>query len=186
MGGARSSRLRGVTLAIRRNEYVAIMGPSGSGKSTLMNLLGCLDTPNAGEYWLNGQEVSQTVRRRAGARPQPGDRLRLPDLQPAAPRHRAAQRRAAAGLRRRARPTSGASARRQALERVRPRRPHGPPAERALRRPAPARRHRPRAGERPVDPPRRRADRQPRLATCEEIMRVFEELARRRARPSSW
>jgi putative ABC transport system ATP-binding protein len=43
---------------IRRNEYVAIMGPSGSGKSTLMNLIGCLDTPSAGEYWLNGQKVS--------------------------------------------------------------------------------------------------------------------------------
>ena len=51
--------LRGVSLEIRRNEYVAIMGPSGSGKSTLMNLLGCLDTPSAGEYWLNGQEVSR-------------------------------------------------------------------------------------------------------------------------------
>ena len=51
--------LRGVDLTIRRNEYVAIMGPSGSGKSTLMNVLGCLDTPSAGEYWLNGVEVSR-------------------------------------------------------------------------------------------------------------------------------
>jgi putative ABC transport system ATP-binding protein len=50
--------LRGIDLAIGRNEYVAIMGPSGSGKSTLMNIIGCLDTPNAGEYWLNGQLVS--------------------------------------------------------------------------------------------------------------------------------
>jgi putative ABC transport system ATP-binding protein len=50
--------LRGVELQIRRNEYTAIMGPSGSGKSTLMNLLGCLDTPTDGEYWLNGQQVS--------------------------------------------------------------------------------------------------------------------------------
>ncbi len=59
MGGEIIRALRGASMAIRRNEYVAIMGPSGSGKSTFMNVIGCLDTPNEGEYWLNGQLVSR-------------------------------------------------------------------------------------------------------------------------------
>jgi putative ABC transport system ATP-binding protein len=51
--------LRGVTLQIRRNEYLAVMGPSGSGKSTLMNMLGCLDTPSSGRYEFNGRNVKE-------------------------------------------------------------------------------------------------------------------------------
>jgi putative ABC transport system ATP-binding protein len=59
MGGTQVHALHGVSFEIRRNEYVAIMGPSGSGKSTLMNLIGCLDSPTRGQYWLNNQLVSQ-------------------------------------------------------------------------------------------------------------------------------
>jgi putative ABC transport system ATP-binding protein len=60
MGGAiQVNALSGVNFDIHRGEYVAIMGPSGSGKSTLMNLIGCLDTPTRGRYWLNGRLVSE-------------------------------------------------------------------------------------------------------------------------------
>ena len=58
MGDQEVNALCGVNLRVRHNEYVAIMGPSGSGKSTLMNLIGCLDSPTRGRYWLNGHDVS--------------------------------------------------------------------------------------------------------------------------------
>jgi putative ABC transport system ATP-binding protein len=59
LGSETVHALAGVDIQIDRNELVAIMGPSGSGKSTLLNMIGCLDTPSAGQYWLSGQEVSQ-------------------------------------------------------------------------------------------------------------------------------
>jgi putative ABC transport system ATP-binding protein len=59
LGAETVHALAGVDMQINKNELVAIMGPSGSGKSTLLNLIGCLDTPSAGQYWLSGQEVSQ-------------------------------------------------------------------------------------------------------------------------------
>lgn len=61
MGKQAISVLKGITLEIQKNEYVALMGPSGSGKSTLMNIIGCLDSPTAGSYILNGHDVSKMI-----------------------------------------------------------------------------------------------------------------------------
>ena len=64
MGAEIIRALDGVSLTVESNEYVAVMGSSGSGKSTMMNVIGCLDTPTAGDYWLNGQRVSAMNDRR--------------------------------------------------------------------------------------------------------------------------
>lgn len=61
MGKQELQVLKGISLDIQKNEYVALMGPSGSGKSTLMNILGCLDTPTGGDYYLNGHQVSKMI-----------------------------------------------------------------------------------------------------------------------------
>ena len=61
MGKQELQVLKNISLNIQRNEYVALMGPSGSGKSTLMNILGCLDTPTGGDYYLNGHQVSKML-----------------------------------------------------------------------------------------------------------------------------
>src|ERR1044072_533280 len=59
MGAEQVHALHGVSFDVQKGEYVAIIGPSGSGKSTLMNLIGCLDTPTKGEYWINGKQVAE-------------------------------------------------------------------------------------------------------------------------------
>ena len=158
LGKTQVKALCEVTFDVQKNEFMAIMGPSGSGKSTLMNLLGCLDTPTEGRYLLNGKLVSADDRERAGLYPQPGDRVRLPGLQPPAAGHGLPQRRAAPDLQGHEKEGAGGNGPPGPRAR-RHERADDPPAARALGRRAPAGGHRPGPGQRAVAHPGRRADR---------------------------
>ena len=162
MGGEIVHALRGVDVVIRQNEFVAIMGPSGSGKSTLMNLIGCLDSPTGGEYWLNGHRVSELgddelarIRNK-----EIGFVFQTFNLLPrASALHNVELPLVYAGVgakeRRDARPSDALDARGTAG-------PDAAPAERALGRPAAAGGDRAGAGQPAEHPAGRRADRQPR------------------------
>jgi putative ABC transport system ATP-binding protein len=80
LGNQTVEALRGITFEINKGEFIAIMGPSGSGKSTLMNIIGCLDTPTSGQYYLNDQEVSTMDGRCLGWNKKQRDRFCFPEL----------------------------------------------------------------------------------------------------------
>ena len=162
MGSEEIHALRGVSIQIERGEYVAIMGPSGSGKSTLMNLIGCLDTPSKGSYLLNGKQVSQMNDNELARirNEEIGFVFQTFNLLPRATAlHNVELPLVYAGVPAKAREERA----RAALERVELASRIDAPAERAVRRSAPARRHRARARQQSVHPAGRRADRQPRF-----------------------
>ena len=153
--------LRGVSVDIAEGRLTAVMGPSGSGKSTLMHILAGLDQPTSGEVTVAGIDISRSRRRRADqAAPRP-HRLHLPVLQPAADADGGREHRAAAQARGRRSPTRRGST--EIIATVGLGEPADAPPVRAVRRPAAARRRRPRARLAPERDVRRRADRQPRL-----------------------
>ena len=106
--------LSGIHFDVKKGEYLSIAGPSGCGKSTLLAILGLLDTPSDGTYYLNGKPVTGLKLSRAGTHPQPRDRLHLPGVQPDRRSHGLRERGTAADLSRhaRARSASGACRRR--------------------------------------------------------------------------
>ena len=179
MGTEEVHALRGVSIAIERGEYVAIMGPSGSGKSTLMNLIGCLDTPTKGSYLLNDKQVSQMNDDELARirNEEIGFVFQTFNLLPRATAlHNVELPLIYAGVTGKDR----AERANQALDKVDLAGSQDAPAERALRRTAPARRDRARARQQPVDPARRRADRQPRLEDRRRNHGPLRATARRR------
>ena len=176
--------LNGVLFEVTKGEWVAIIGQSGSGKSTLMNVLGCLDTPTAGRYWLNGKDVSgmsdnelADIRNR-----EIGFIFQTFQL---LPRETALGNVELPLIYRGLRAKERRERARSALDQVGLGEPDDPPAQRAVRRPAAARGHRPGAGDRAVAPARRRAHRQPRLGHRPGDHRPLRAAPPRRATPSA-
>ena len=185
MGDQEIHAVSGVDIEIKRGEYVAIMGPSGSGKSTLMNLIGCLDTPTRGQYYINGNLVSEMTddelarirNKEIGfvfqtfnllPRATSLHNVELPLIYTGTPSDQA--RRARQG---RLAPGGPGSA-------------HDPQAQRAFRRPAPARSRRPRAGQQSFHSAGGRAHRQPGHRHRQRNHGAVRAPATSRAIPSCW